>query len=59
MYTLLEVWYPEVQIKECQFVMEILSGMVNTQFLSQKALSCSAVFLDKYLCQEIGSMALL
>lgn len=59
MYNLLEVLYPEVQIKECQFVVKIFSGVVNTQFLSQKALSCSAVFLDKYLCREIGSVALL
>lgn len=56
MYILLEVWYPEKQIKECQFVMEIFSGMVNTQFLSQNGLSCSALFLDMSLYQEIGGV---
>lgn len=59
MYILLEVWYPEVQIKECKFVMKMFSGMVKTWFLNQKALSSSALILDTYLCQEIGRVALL
>lgn len=57
MYILLEVWCPAVQIKECQFVMKFFSGVVNILFLSEKALSSSALFLDTYLCQEIGCVA--
>lgn len=44
-YILLKVCYPEVWIKECQFVMKFFSGVMNTRFLSQNVLSCSAVFL--------------
>lgn len=52
MYVLLKVCSPEVRIKECQVVMKNLSCVMNTRFLSQNLLSCSAVFLSQIALSE-------